>query len=162
MAGRPPKYQDNMPDDLIKLMSEGALDCEIYADWDISKDTFYRWLNEKDELKEAHQRGLAKCESWWTKRMRDCFLKGDDKGFKYCIAIMNNKFGWEKGTKSGDGNTTNITIGNMNVLQQLGREGLIKNIKGLLDKHKEEVPIDITATVSILETTDTEYLDDPN
>ena len=138
--GRPFTYnKDFHPNDLIELMKKGALDCEIYAEWNISKMSFYRWLNEHEELKEAHEIGLSKCEAWWTKRMRERFEAGDDKGFKYCIAIMNNKFAWEKGSKS-DGNTTNININNMNVLENKSRDSLLEYIQAKLLLHKDLLP----------------------
>jgi hypothetical protein len=138
--GRPFTYDETLhPGNLIALMTEGALDCEIYAQWNISKMSFYRWLNEHEELKEAHEIGLSKCEAWWTKRMRERFEAGDDKGFKYCIAIMNNKFGWEKGSKS-DGNTTNININNMNVLENKSRDSLLEYISAKLLLHKDVLP----------------------
>lgn len=134
---RPSNYnKDFHPQSLITIMATGALDCEIFAEWDISKATFYRWLNDHEELKEAHEMGLQKCEAWWTKRMRESFLDKDDKGFKYCIAIMNNKFGWEKGSKQQDaGSTTNINIGNMNLLQDKSRDGLLQYINERLTKN---------------------------
>lgn len=145
MAKRGPKgrwkYKSTYPEELIQMMEQGMLDCEIFAEWSISKDQFYTWRREIEAMEHAFQIGLPKCEAWWTRKMRECFLKGDDKGFKYCIAIMNNKFGWEKGTKSGEGNTTNININNMNVLQQLGRDGLIKDIQLQLEKHKDIIDV---------------------
>lgn len=130
------------PKNLVELMAQGALDCEIYAEWDICKDTFYTWRNEHEEFQEAFNRGLPKCEAWYTKEMKRCWKEHDDKGFKYCIAIMNNKFGWERGTRS-EGTTNNIQIGNVNVLQQLGREGLIDDIKRQLEKHKDIIDVQV-------------------
>lgn len=96
--GRRPEveYRDDYhPDELVKLMSQGMTDVEIFASFDITKQTFYRWLRAHEELQEAHELGLPKCEAWWIREMRNCWLNKDDKGFKYCISIMNNKFGWK-------------------------------------------------------------------
>lgn len=140
---RPSKYQESYPEELIKLMEQGSLDCEIFAHWGISKDTFYRWLNEYDDLKEAHAQGMAKCEAWWASKMRQSFMERDDKGFKYCIAIMNNKFNWEKGSKVGEGttNTTNININQMNVLQNKSRNDLLDYIKTMVNKHSDIIDV---------------------
>lgn len=135
-------YDSNFhPKDLIRLMALGNLDCEIFAEWDIAKSTFYKWRQDHEEFDQAFQKGLPKCEAWWTNEMRKCFLSKDDKGFKYCIAIMNNKFGWERGAKI-EGNTTNIHINNMAVLQNKSRDGLLDFIKAKIEQHKDIVNLD--------------------
>lgn len=141
-VGRPPMYKDTYPEQLVQLMAEGKLDVQIYAMWDVSKDTFYRWLNEKDELREAHNRGMAKCESYYITKAQEAMDAHDDKGFKYYISLMNNKFGWEKGSK-GEGATTNIQIGNINVLQQKSRVDLLDHVKALIDKHKDVIDVEL-------------------
>lgn len=144
-------YANNHPAQLLKLMSEGKLDCEIFSELGIKKDTFYRWRRENEEFMNAFELGLPRCEAWWVSRMRQCWLNGDEKGFKYCIAIMNNKFGWGKdeNTKSLVQNTVNIQ-GNMNVIQQKSQEELIEMLtsdlqylqsNNVLPKTLEMVPI---------------------
>lgn len=147
-AGRPSVYKDTYPDELVDLMALGRLDVQIYAKWDVSKDTFYRWLNEKPELREAHNRGLAKCEAWYICKAQEALEAGDDKGFKYFISLMNNKFGWEKGSK-GEGNTTtnNIQIGSMNVLQQKSRTDLLDYIKTALGKNSDIIDVELIESI---------------
>lgn len=148
-VGRPPKYKNSYPDELVRLMSEGKLDIQVYAAWDISKDTFYRWLNEKPELKEAHNIGMVKCEAVYIDKAQKSMDKGDDKGFKYYISLMNNKFGWEKGSK---GDTTNhIQIGNMNVLQQKSRDDLLGYVKDLMHKHSDVIDIKLIEDTDVIE-----------
>ena len=143
MAGRQSKYKKEMPDQLIELMAQGKLDVQIYAQWNISKDTFYTWLNEYPDLKEAHNQGLAKCEAWYAEKAQQAMNDRDDKGFKYFISIMNNKFGWEKGNKAEGGTTNNIQIGNMNVLQQKSRTDLLDYIKTAIDKHQDVLNVEV-------------------
>lgn len=116
MSGRPTDYKDTYPDELITKMADGLFDYEIYADWNISKDTFYRWLREYPMLKESYDIGMAKNLKWWTTSGKERYLKSDEKGFKYWIAIMNNKHGWGKDeiTKSITHNTQiNIKLDNI-------------------------------------------------
>lgn len=115
MAGRPTKYAEDYPEKLLEMMEKGYLDCQIYAAFDVSKDTFYEWLKAHPEFKEAHQRGLPKCEAMWATKMQTMIDDREDKGFKPLIAVMNNKFGWGK-NESSSGNTTNIHINQMAVL----------------------------------------------
>lgn len=128
-------YNTSHPELLLQLMSEGKLDCEIYAQMGIKKDTFYRWRNEYPEFKEAFELGLPRCEAWYVEKCRDCWMRGDDKGFKYFIGIMNNKFGWGK-DEAAKGNTinNNLTInGQMNVIQQKTSDELIEMLQNDLE-----------------------------
>ena len=142
-AGRPTRYVDSdpkaiaeavynssHPERLLELMGEGKLDCEIYAILGLKKDTFYRWRREYPAFESAFQLGLPRCEAWYVKKCRECWERGDDKGFKYFIGIMNNKFGWGKEERysSVTQNTINIQ-GNMNVIQQKSQEELIELIQ---------------------------------
>lgn len=88
-------YTKSHPQKLVEYMSEGMLDTKICALFNISRDTFYRWRREFPEFETAYQLGFPKCESWWTDEMIKCWKSKDEKGFKYCISIMNNKFGWK-------------------------------------------------------------------
>ena len=89
---------------------------------------------------------MAKCEAWYAQKAQQALEDRDDKGFKYFIAIMNNKFGWEKAGKT-EANTT-IQIGNMNVLNQLSREDLIKNIQAKLEKHVDIFDVQLAEITS--------------
>lgn len=138
-AGRPSTYKSELCQDLISLMEMGALDVQICAKWNISRDTFYRWLREIPEFKEAHDQGMAKCESWWIDKyyqMADGTLEGKHS-FNAVMAIMNNKFKWTRGEAD---KATQINIGNVNVLQNLSRDQLIQNI---LTDLKESDIIDV-------------------
>lgn len=145
MAGRPTKYKKDMPDQLIELMSQGKLDVQIYSEWGISKGLFYKWLNEHEELKEAHDIGLAKCEAWYASCAQKALEDRDDKGFKYFIAIMNNKFNWEKGSPKAEGTTNNIQIGNVNVLQQKSRADLLDYVKTAIERHQDVLNVKVIA-----------------
>ncbi len=137
-----------MPDQLIEMMSVGKLDVQIYAEWGVSKDTFYTWLNEYKDLKEAHEIGLAKCEAWYASAAQRALEDRDDKGFKYFIAIMNNKFGWEKGPPKSEGTTNNIQIGNVNLLQQKSRVDLLDYVKTAIEKHQDVLNVKVLSSPS--------------
>lgn len=138
--GPKPEYNSEYCDKLLVLMGNGALDCEIFASWGIARDTYYRWLNEHDEFKAAHEEGLPLCESWWTVRMREKFLSGDDKGFKYCQMIMRNKFGFDPAPINTNGGSNNISIGSIQVLQTMSKESLIEDVQTYLSKLTKIIP----------------------
>lgn len=140
---RPPKYNETYPEDLVKLMEQGMLNCEIYAKWGIHKDTFYQWINTHKEFKEAYDIGLAKCEAWWVARGRDGVSTGKGFGFNPWIAIMNNKFGWAQGSRQGEGTTNNITIGSVNLLANQSNPQLLDYIKTMTLKHQDIIDIQL-------------------
>jgi hypothetical protein len=123
------EYKNDYPDKLLQLMSDGRLDCEIFSELNLSKSTFYRYLKEYPEFKEAYEQGLPRCESWWVRRMREKWENGDEKGFKYCALIVNTKFGYRDNQSQGTTNNTQINIqGNMNVLQNNTKDELIDTV----------------------------------
>lgn len=138
---RPTVYREEMPNEMLDMMSNGAKDSWIYARWNISKETFYTWLKEKPELKEAHEKGLALCEVWWEQKGMELMSNQDNKAFNYWIAFMNRKFGWNKNSDS----QTNINIQNMNVLNTQTRDERLEFIK---NKLQELDIIDVTPQVT--------------
>ncbi len=130
------EYTESHPQRLVELMQDGKLDCEIYSEFGITKKTFYLWRNEKPEFAKAFELGFPRCEAWWVTRMRDCWLRGDDKGFKYCISIMNNKFGWGQDEKLKSVVNQQINIEQMNVFKEKSREELLTYIQDALEDNK--------------------------
>lgn len=116
-VGRPAQYNPDFHiTDLVDKMKQGLLDCEIFAEWDISKNTFYRWLRENEDLKDAYERGFEKGEAHLVgkfRRMMDGELEGKHS-FNAAIALANNKYKWSKGSTSDI--QTQININNMNVI----------------------------------------------
>lgn len=140
-----PEYVQSHPEQLLVLMGEGKLDCQIYAHFKICKDTYYQWINEHPEFRKAHDIGLPQCEAWWIQwGMRG--MQGQIKGFNFnsWIAFMNNKFKWAKNALQDGptGNTTNISINNMNVLNQKPKEDLISFIETMALKHKDIIDLE--------------------
>ena len=114
-----PKFH---PKNLIELMSQGLFNVQIYAAWDVGKDTFYRWIRENPELDEAYQRGLPKCEAYWIEHRFKPMIEGKLEGkhsFNATMAMANAKFGYRNNQDNNAHNsTTNISIGQVNVLNQ--------------------------------------------
>lgn len=144
-GGRPTLYRDTMPQEMLEMMSNGAKDAWIYAKWGICKDTFYRWLKEYPELKNAHDKGMPLCEVWWEQKGMEMMERGDNKAFNYWIAFMNRKFGWSKG-QGGDTQQT-ININQMTVFNQQTREELLDFIK---TKMEDPTIIDVIPEVKVI------------
>ena len=136
MVGRPPEYRPEMCKELVDLMEQGWLDCEVYSKWNISKNTFYRWIRENPEFAEAYQTGLPKCESYMVKKLKE-MMTGDLTGkhsFTATISLLNNKFGWAKTTTGDPTNSTNINVNTLNVFNNQDRQETLEFIKDQLVK----------------------------
>ncbi len=137
--GRPGIYDPrfHIPS-LEKLMREGKTDAWIYSEWNVSADTFYRWLREYPELKETHQIGLQHCEKYWETLGMEMMASGENKKFSFWIAFMRRKFGkvWAN-PEARDAQTTNINISQMNVLQHKSPDELLEFIGQGLDYLKD-------------------------
>jgi hypothetical protein len=133
------RYKEAYSKELVDRMAEGMLDCEICSKWRISRNTFYRWIREHDEFREAFEVGSMCCETWWAEWGKKG-MRGEIKGFSFnaWIAFMNNKFKWAKNALTDPGNVTNnIMIGNIQVNNQLPRQDLIEKIKLIGNKHSD-------------------------
>lgn len=157
--GKIGEYTEEKCDELIELMAEGMLNCEIIAKWDISEKTFYRWIDTHQDFAEAYQIGLPKCEAQLVKKFRqmaDGTLEGKHS-FNALIALANNKFKWSKNTKEEDTPqiTNNIQIGQLNVLQSQNKVELMSFVQDKL-KELEIQDVDYTYDVKSLEEDDSE------
>ncbi len=127
------------PEELLKRMEAGKLNIEIIAEFDISEKTFYKWIKDHEEFKEAYERGLPKAHAAWIQKGQHYMEAEKDKPFRYWIGIMNNKFGWAQDAKAGaqqTGGTTNIYIDKMNVLQSKNKDELLDIIAQKLNANK--------------------------
>ena len=137
-GGRPSKYQDHYVQDLKDLMANGRSNIQICAEWKISEKTFYRWMEDKPELKKAYEDALPQCQSYWE-AMGEAGMLGKIQRFNptLYLAFMNNKFnGWAR-EKKDEG--PKINIENMQVLQnmqQLDDNQLDEKINAILAKYE--------------------------
>lgn len=107
------------PKKLLELMSIGKLDCEIFTELDISKTTFYRWIREYPDFKEAYEKGLPKCETESIiKPLKKMIETKNEKGYKALAHLARNKFGHDQSDNKTI-NNTQININQMNVVKNL-------------------------------------------
>lgn len=92
-GGRPTKYHDGMPQILIDAMQAGKSVTRFCADQDISKPTFYKWVDEIEEFSYAFSRAKEKCESHWEDWLINHL---EDKNVNAGLVKMyfTNRFGW--------------------------------------------------------------------
>ena len=128
-------YTDQYPEYLKQQMTLGRFDCDICKDWDICRTTFYVWLKEHPELKEAYDKGLAACESTWLQKGLTWLEQDNSQAFRYWSKIMNIKFpGWNDKLHPQGQAANQINIGSVNILNQRDRQ---QNLEFIADKLKE-------------------------
>lgn len=128
-AIKEPEFKESHPQELINMMSKGMLDYEVCAEWGISRDTFSRWLKEKENLKFAYEIGYLKCFQWWFGEGKKRFAEKTDKGFKFWQVMMTkfSDLGFGRETNQSG---TSVNIHNLNVLQSSNSEQeLLESIK---------------------------------
>lgn len=129
-GGRPTSYKESHIEDMQALMANGYTDARLCAEWGISRNTFYRWLREKEDFKKAHSKGLEVCEAFYEEvGQAAMFGKIPKFNTKIWEKIMKNKFNWDGGAGTSEGGTQINIHGNMNVIQNLSDEELLKKIE---------------------------------
>lgn len=131
------KYKPSYCAELYKYMSAGLSDNQVMAHWGISRGTFYRWIKEKPELKEAHERGKVQFDAKHEEIGVQGMLKQQDIDYQFWRDLGKYRHGW-KDTSSGGTTNTQINIENMNnFLNEQTNEELLEYIKSQMTKHPE-------------------------
>lgn len=129
------KYEPNHCVELYKKMAAGLSDTEVMAQWGVSRSTFYRWLKEVPELKEAHDRGKVAFDAIHEDLGRQGMLKQADIDYQFWRDLGKFRHGWAE--KSTSTTNTQINIDTMNVLNEQTNEELLMYIKSQMEKHPE-------------------------
>lgn len=135
-VGRPTKFKKEMIQTMLSIMENGGEAVDIMVALRISKATFYRWLQNEAEFKEAYEFGLLTSEQWW-KNFGKMGLAGPQvKQFNtnLYLAFMQKYHGWKDKVETVV--TNNVFIGNINVdqLKNLSAADLDKELKLRLEK----------------------------
>ena len=65
--GRPPKYRKEIAETLPEQFKDGQSVIEVCGQIGISKQTFYRWVDEHPDFSDAYKKGLELSQQWWEK-----------------------------------------------------------------------------------------------
>lgn len=122
--------------DLTKEMASGKSDTEVMAKWKISRSTFYRWIKEVPELKEAHEIGKVMFDSIHEDLGRQGMLKINDIDYQFWRDLGKYRHGWAEKPSAATTNTQ-INIDTMNVLNEQTNEELLMYIKSQMEKNPE-------------------------
>jgi hypothetical protein len=137
------KYKKSYCKKLLDLMAIGKINTEVCAQWKISEKTFYEWIDQHTDFKEAYEVGLASCESDWIKRGMEYMEQGDMRKYKFFELLVKRKFPKWREKDPTVTNNTQINIGNMNFASK-SDQALLEYIQNGLDElqgPKEELPV---------------------
>lgn len=134
-GGRPSKFKKEHIGEILDLMQQGYTNTRICATLNIPGATFYRWINENEDMKEAYEIGKEKREAWWEE-VGMAGMMGKIPRFNATVydKLTKQKLNWKDDDDKVKG--TQINIENMQVLQnmqQLTDGELDKKIQVLLD-----------------------------
>lgn len=132
----PDKYNPKYCVDIYKKMAAGMSDTQVMAQWGISRGTFYRWMKEIPELKEAHERGKTAFDAIHEDLGVQGMMKTTDIDYQFWRDLGKYRHGWAE-KQSVSTNNTQINIDTMNVLNEQSNEELLEFIKSQMESHPE-------------------------
>lgn len=128
-------YEPWMCSEIIKIAEEGGHVAQMCTAIGIrSRDTFYRWLEEYAEFKEAYETAKLHSQAFYENLLLAGAV-GKIKNFNFSsiAMIMNNKFS-DDYHRSGGPAGTEINIGSINSIERLDTPALDKKIESLQRK----------------------------
>ena len=132
------KYQDWMPEKIVEVAEQGGHVAEMCRAIGVrSRDTFYRWLDEFPEFREAYEESKLVSQAFYENLLL-AGACGRIKNFNFnsIAMILNNKFSDEY-KRSANGSNTEINIGSINSIEKLDSKALDAKIEAL--QHKLQI-----------------------
>ena len=88
------KYRPDFPARVREHLAKGWSQASAAAMLGISKQTFYRWIEENGDFSDAVNEGMAACEHWWEDKGRTMAESGE---IPPAVLIFNMKarFNWK-------------------------------------------------------------------
>jgi len=143
-AGRPSGYSKDCIKTMLDVMEQGGKTVQVCHALKISRDTFYRWIKEHKDFKEAYDWGLIACETWWENLGKMGLAGIGAKSFNtnLYMAFMKRNFRetWGAGEKDTGNKTVNFNFGQLSNtdIQKLTSEQLQEELRLRLEKHNKE------------------------
>ena len=94
-VGRPTRYTKALAESLPSMFENGESVVEVCVALGISKQTFYRWCEEKPEFRDAYEKGLEVSEAWWSRLARGGSTGQVKVQPATLIFNLKNRFGWK-------------------------------------------------------------------
>ncbi len=117
--GRPSNYVPGYAQRLTEAMESGKVTIAMVCrDLGISRPTFYRYLDENEDFKEAYDRGKVSAEAWWDEVGIQGMLTKKLDATIYC-AFRNNISGWKRQGDGANDQGPTVNIGAVNIINQV-------------------------------------------
>lgn len=141
------RYESWMCDKIIEVAAKGGFLSHMCLELGVSsKNTLYNWMNDHPEFKESYEIAKLFQQGFYediAKKIAIGELKGD---YRALALIMNNKYSDEY-KRIHDKPITEINIGVINNVKQLGTDDLIRRAEELTEDLRliEHNPIEVEA-----------------
>lgn len=116
-AGRPQvepidRLKEGWQTKILEMGKQGCSDVEIRAEFGISGDLWYRWMQEDEEFSSTAKQAKALCNAKWEQMGRKMAFGEVEGNPTTWIFNMKNRFGWKDKQElehAGSINHTNLT-----------------------------------------------------
>ena len=100
------KYKSELMEKLPQMFSEGESVVQVCVKLDITKRTFYDWVDKYPEFRDAYEKGREISEDWWINTGKQG-MRGQITSFNAAIWIFNmkNRFEWRDHPKADKSDT---------------------------------------------------------
>ncbi len=142
-AGRPSTYDESMIKTMLDAKDQGASDTQVMKMLGVCRDTFYRWLRENPEFKEAHNYAKIAEEVHWDRVGEFGIMNPKAVNGPLYVAYMKKRFkSWQESAApvSAQQNSINIHSMTVNNVASLSTEELEKQVQARLEALKAADP----------------------
>ena len=81
-AGRKAIYDPEVHiPEMLKMANDGAMVCDYAGEWEISEGTFFRWVQEHQEFRDAYKVAKAAQKRWWFNQAKQHLLCSKGESF---------------------------------------------------------------------------------
>jgi hypothetical protein len=142
-VGRPSCFTEDMIKTMLDAKDQGASDTQVMKMLGVCRDTFYRWLRENPEFKEAHNYAKIAEEVHWDRVGEFGIMNPKAVNGPLYVSYMKKRFkSWRESVAPESAQQNSINIQNMTVnnVASLSTEELEKQVHARLEALKAANP----------------------
>lgn len=133
---RPTTFKPEYIEEVVTLAKKGYTVTAMCDEWDISRDTFYRWVKDNEDFAAAFERSKPKVQNAYEQlyfKIATGEIRGNIQGMNKLMAV---KFAdWRESKQDSQQVIQAGTVNILNNFSELPTEKLIENIKSKLLKN---------------------------
>ncbi len=142
-AGRPSTFHPDMIKTMLDAKDQGASDTQVMKMLGVCRDTFYRWLRENPEFKDAHAYAKIAEEVHWDRVGEFGIMNPKAINGPLYVSYMKKRFkSWQESAAPLSAQQNSISIHNLTVnnVASLSTEELEKQVQARLEALKTADP----------------------